>query len=331
MDLTYLNNKVTIGFFPTPLHKLQNLSRKFPDYEIFIKRDDQTGLASGGNKTRKLEYLLWEALQGGCDTILTSGAQQSNHCRQTAAACAMYDMECHLLLGGFEPDRFNGNLLLSELCGANIHFTKEERKGESLGKLDKKLTAAGKKCFVVPYGGSNITGVLGFVNAMKELKNQLITSGDKFDYIFFASSSGGTQAGLHLGKELFDIESKLMPINIDKDDGGVEGLRDKVFNLLQMGKTLFELDKEFELDDINVVGGYDNAGYGTLTDAEKSAIQKLAALEGILVDPVYTGRAFYGMLDILYQKTIPKGAKILFWHTGGFPAVFKYEKELKQN
>lgn len=163
-----LDNKVALGFFPTPLQKLHNLSRNFEGYEIYIKRDDQTGLASGGNKTRKLEYLLKEALDSGANTIITSGAQQSNHCRQTAAACAQLGLECHLLLGGKRPETFEGNLLLSSLLGAEIHFCGTNRKGEQESALKKELETQGKTCYLIPYGGSNLTGALGFVHAMKE-------------------------------------------------------------------------------------------------------------------------------------------------------------------
>lgn len=329
MGIERLNNKLSIGFFPTPLHKLKNISSKFPDYEVFIKRDDQTGLASGGNKTRKLEYLLWDAIDKKCDTIITAGAQQSNHCRQTAAACAMFGLECHLLLGGYEPSKYQGNLLLSEMLGAQIHFAGDERKGEGLVRMENELCELGKKCYVIPYGGSNLVGALGFVNAMKELKHQIMEFEHQFDYIFFASSSGGTQAGMYIGNELYEIGAELIPINIDKEDGGVNGLKEKVLKLLVEGNQQFKFSKAIKHDDIKVNSDYDQPGYGQLSNNEKKAIQELAATEGIVVDPVYTGRAFYGMLDVLRKGLIPKGSKVLFWHTGGFPAVFKYENELK--
>ena len=187
-----LERKVDLGFFPTPLHQLKNLSEEYPDYSIYIKRDDHTGLASGGNKVRKLEYLLHEAIDQGCKRILTAGAQQSNHCRQTAAACAMLGLECHLMIAGHEPENYSGNLLLSKLVGATIHFTGQGKKGGDIQLLKNKLETENKdkKCFVIPLGGSTPIGALGFVNATKELCEQLLEKNMNIDYIFFGSSSG---------------------------------------------------------------------------------------------------------------------------------------------
>lgn len=180
-----LSNKENLGFLPTPFHRLHQLSKKYADYNLFIKRDDQTGLASGGNKTRKLEYLIYDAIKLSCDTVITAGAQQSNHCRQTAAACAVKGLECHLLLGGMPPKIYEGNLLLSHLLGAKIHFTGDNRKGEDIKIVQRTLTEKGRKCYVVPYGGSNFIGVLGYVNAVNELKTQLEQEKINIDYLFF--------------------------------------------------------------------------------------------------------------------------------------------------
>jgi len=324
-----LDHKFDLGFLPTPLHQLKNLSEKYTPYKIFIKRDDQTGLASGGNKTRKLEYLIQEALDNGCDTIITAGAQQSNHCRQTAAACAVAKMKCHLLLGGIEPQNYNGNLLLSHLLGAQIHFTGENRKGENIDTLKQQLELARKKPFVIPYGGSNITGALGFVNAVKELKGQLTAQNLKIDYLFFASSSGGTQAGLTLGNDLHNLNMKLIPIGIDKSETQGMSLEEMVLHIINEGKLLLNIKKEYTLEDVKINNDYNEAGYGVITKNEKDTLKELAKSEGILLDPVYTGRAFYAMLDYLKENKIPSNANVLFWHTGGFPANFYYADELK--
>ena len=324
-----LNNKFDLGFFPTPIQPLKKLSKKYAGHNLFIKRDDNTGLASGGNKTRKLEYLIQQALNEGCEIVITAGAQQSNHCRQTAAACSIAGLECHLMLGGTPPKQYNGNLLLSSLLGANIHFTGENRKGEDIESLKKDLENNGKKCFVIPYGGSNVTGALGFVQAVKELKNQLIEQDLKIDYIFFASSSGGTQAGLTLGIELFGLDTELVPINIDKAEMKEGSLEEVVLRLVKDGAKLLGIDKTYTLGDIPLNKDYDKAGYGVITHKEKVAIHELAREEGIVLDPVYTGRAFYGMLDCLKEKKINPDSNVLFWHTGGLPAIFHYADQLQ--
>tara|TARA_R110002049_G_scaffold2485_2_gene18203 strand:+ start:6179 stop:7156 length:978 start_codon:yes stop_codon:yes gene_type:complete len=323
-----LPKKYTLGFFPTPLERLDNLSKKYPDYNLFIKRDDNTGLASGGNKTRKLQYFIHDVLEKGSDTVITAGAQQSNHCRQTAAACAKAGIECHLLLGGNQPKNYDGNLLLSHLLGANIHFTGDNRKGEDLELLKHKLNKKGKKVYDIPYGGSNLLGAFGFVDAMKELKEQLTDMNLKMDYIFFASSSGGTQAGLKLGIDLYELDISLMPISIDKLGYGDKTLDEAVLELLLEGQRLFRLKKEYSIKDATLIRGYDSKGYGIVTTYELKAIKTLAQSEGILLDPVYSGRAFYGMLDHLNNSKLNKNTNVLFWHTGGLPANFYYSKEL---
>lgn len=329
MNNSMLTNKFNLGFFPTPLQPLNNLSKKYEGYQIFIKRDDHTGLASGGNKTRKIEYLIQDTLDQGCDTILTAGAQQSNHCRQTAAACAIAGIECHLLLGGTEPEQFDGNLLLSHLLGAHIQFTGDNRKGEDLDHIKRELESKGKKCYIIPYGGSNLTGALGFVNAVGELKQQLQEQKLHLDYIFFASSSGGMQAGLMLGIELFQLDVELVPISIDKEEINGQSIQEIVLSLVKQGGELFELNKKFQLKDIPLNCNYDQDGYGNVTEKERFAIKELAHNEGIILDPVYTGRAFYGMLDCLKNKQLKPNAKVLFWHSGGFPATFYFSDKLQ--
>jgi D-cysteine desulfhydrase len=324
-----LDNKFNLGFFPTPLHKLKKLSGKYPKYNIFIKRDDHTGLASGGNKTRKLEYLIKQALDENCDTIITAGAQQSNHCRQTAAACSIANLECHLLLGGEKPEVYEGNLLLSSILGANVHFTGKNRKGEDIEPLKSTLSKQGKRCYIIPYGGSDSIGALGFVNAVKEFKEQLTAQELNIDYIFFASSSGGMQAGLTLGKEIHKLNSELVPISIDKDETKGVSLEEVVLNIINDGFKKLNIDKKIEISEIGLNRDYDKYGYGVVTKNERNAIFELARNEGVLLDPVYTGRAFYGMLDFLNKEKLPPNSNVLFWHTGGLPAMFTSANQLK--
>ena len=323
-----INNRYDLGFFPTPVQPLRRLSEIYSGYNIYIKRDDHTGLASGGNKTRKLEYLIKQAIDEGCDSVITAGAQQSNHCRQTAAACAVAGLGCHLLLGGEKPTKYDGNLLLSSMLGANIHFTGSHRKGEDIQALKNELKEKGVKCFVIPYGGSNFKGALGYVHAVEELKEQLAKRELEIDYVFFPSSSGGMQAGLILGIELYKLDTQLMPINIDKDETHGQPLEKVVLDIVREGAEALELEREYHISDINLIKEYDQAGYGVVTDHERFAIHELARTEGILLDPVYTGRAFYGMLDYLKERRIEPNSTILFWHTGGLPAIFNYGDEL---
>ncbi|MFV9549956.1 1-aminocyclopropane-1-carboxylate deaminase/D-cysteine desulfhydrase [Algibacter sp. PT7-4] len=325
-----LLNKYDLGFFPTPLERLENLSNEYPYYNLFIKRDDNTGLASGGNKTRKLQYFIYDALEKGYDTIITAGAQQSNHCRQTAAACAKAGLECHLLLGGEEPGNYKGNLLLSHLLGANIHFTGDNRKGEDILKLKQDLETQKKNVYEIPYGGSNLLGAFGFVDAIKELKQQVLELNLKIDYVFFASSSGGTQAGLKLGIDLYGLDIKLRPISIDKIGVGDKTLDEAVLEILHQGQKELSIQKEYSIKDAKLIRGYDKPGYAVITQNEKKAIKQLAQKEGILLDPVYSGRAFYGMLDYLEKNKLEKNTNVLFWHTGGLPANFYYSEELKK-
>ena len=322
------DNKYNLGFFPTPLHPLKNLAKLYPDYNIFIKRDDQTGLASGGNKTRKLEYLIKQAIDNGCDTVFTAGAQQSNHCRQTAAACAIAGLECHLIVRGKEPNIYQGNLLLSHILGAKIHFTGNNNKNIDIESFRLNI-APNKKHYVIPFGGSNITGALGFVKAVKELKDQLSKLNLNIDYIFFASASGGTQAGLILGLELYQLETTLIPIKIDKDETNGLEFEEAVLKIVLDGKELLKMNRKYTIEDISLNRNYNQAAYGVLTDNERIAINTLAKNEGILLDPVYTGRAFYGMLSLLKEKKLKAKSNILFWHTGGLPALFDYASGLK--
>jgi len=321
-------NKYNLGFFPTPLHTLKNVSNKYSDYTIYIKRDDQTGLASGGNKTRKLEYLIKEAIDTNCNVVFTAGAQQSNHCRQTAAACAVAGLECHIIVKGNEPEQYQGNLLLSHLLGAKIHFTSNYNKEIDFNCHISALEKS-KKAYVIPIGGSNITGTLGYVEAMKELKLQLEEQHVKIDYLFFPSSSGGTQAGIMLGMQLYNLDFELIPIKIDKDTNEKGELAEVVLDLVKEGEALLNLDTNYTLSDIPLNRNYNEAEYGVLTKNEITAINELALKEGVLLDPVYTGRAFFGMLDCLRNKKIKENSTVLFWHTGGLPALFDYANGLK--
>lgn len=312
--------KTSLGFFPTPLVELTRLSKTLGGPQIFMKRDDQTGLALGGNKTRKLEYLLGDAIERGCDTIITAGATQSNHCRQTAAAAAKLGMECHLVLGGAAPDRPSGNLLLDQLFGCRIHWSGDHRKGEDLPKLSARLEAAGKTPYIVPYGGSNELGAFAFVEAARELEAQ--HGGLSFSHVIFASSSGGTQAGLVLGKKILQQHHDLIGIQIDKETTGQNPLDLQIVALANRTADRLGLGLSVTAQDILLNSHYLGRGYAVIGALERDAIALTARTEGILLDPVYTGRAMGGLIDMVRNKELGKQDRVLFWHTGGTPALF---------
>ncbi len=318
-----------LGFFPTPVHELANLGRALKGPRMFIKRDDQTGLAFGGNKTRKLEYILGRALAEGADTLITAGAAQSNHCRQTAAAAASLQMPCHLALGGSAPETANGNLLLDQLLGAKIHWTGDHRKGEDIPRIEQQLRNEGRKPFIVPYGGSNELGATGFVEALCELDSQTFAIQIDFDHIVFASSSGGTHAGLMVGKKLLNKNYRVTGIAIDKVGSADKSMPQLIMDLAKTTAKHLEISCQFSENDLILNENYTGAGYGVIGEAEKEAVNMLAKYEGILLDPVYTGRAMAGLIDLIRKGEFKQDEFVLFWHTGGAPALFANAEELK--
>lgn len=318
-----------LGYLPTPLMRMRNLEKIFCGPRIFIKRDDQTGLSLGGNKTRKLEFLIGDALYRGADCIISAGAAQSNHCRQTAAAAATCGLECHLALGGDPPQVYRGNLLLDSLFGAHIHWSGEMRKGENISAIAKKLLHQGKTPYIIPYGGSNSTGALGFVAAMGELEKQLYDNRCVIDHIIFASSSGGTHSGMMVGKQILQAEYNLIGINIDKDEVFGMQLGEYIKKLANETAKNLAIPHTFQLREVKLIDSYLGEGYGIIGDLEREAIALTARHEGILVDPVYTGRAIGAMLDMIRRGNFGEEESVLFWHTGGSPALFAYDNELQ--
>jgi L-cysteate sulfo-lyase len=317
-----------LGFFPTPLTALGKLSAFLGGPKIFIKRDDHTGLALGGNKTRKLEFLLGEALVSECDAVVTAGAMQSNHCRQTAAAAAALGLPCHLVLGGEPPVRPDGNLLLDMLLGATLHWSGAHRKGERIPEVVAQLRAKGANPYVIPYGGSNAVGALGFVEAAFELKHQSAALEVTFDHIVFASSSGGTHAGLMVGRDLAGIEAELIGIEIDKPQEGGISFAQHVAQLANETAEKLGMSSRYSESQVLLKRDYVGAGYGVIGDPEREAILLMARREGILLDPVYTGRAMAGLMGMIRRRELGADGNVLFWHTGGAPALFPYSAEL---
>jgi L-cysteate sulfo-lyase len=320
--------RCSLGFFPTPLMKLSRLTERLSGPRILMKRDDQTGLALGGNKTRKLEFLVGEAFAHGCDMLITGGAAQSNHCRQTAAAAAACGLACHLVLGGEPPSVPEGNLLLDQLFGAIIHWTGELRKGERIPEIAESLRSAGRKPYIVPYGGSNTTGAAGFVEAVRELTEQLSQLGESITHIVFASSSGGTQAGLTVGARLFGLDCRLIGIGIDKGASGDVPFAEHVLRLANATAERLGVSDRFSASELTIREDYLGDGYGVVGELERHAVRIVAQTEGILLDPVYTGRAMGGLIDMIQRGELSREHSVLFWHTGGTPALFPYARDL---
>ena len=301
---------------PTPIEELPRLSKALGGSKILVKRDDQTGLAFGGNKTRKLEFLVAEALEQGAKTLITGGALQSNHCRQTAAAAARFGLDCILVLNGEAPEKPTANLLLDQLFGAEIVTIADRAyRDQTLQATYDKAVTDGRKPYLVTYGGSSPTGALGYAFAVKEFMEQNVHA----DWIVFGTSSGGTHAGLVLGQRLFGFKGKVLGISIDEPE---EWLKTRVSALASDGSEKLGERIDFMHDDVLANAEYCRAGYGVLTDAEREAVKLFAQHEGLLLDPVYTGRAAAGMIDLIRKGFFKRDETILFWHTGGQPALF---------
>lgn len=301
---------------PTPIDELPRLSQSLGGPELLVKRDDQTGLALGGNKTRKLEYLLGDAIAQQADLVLSTGAAQSNHCRQTAAAAARCGLNCTLVLVGPEPEMPSANYFLDLLLGANIVWTEKSSRDLTLERTFLEAGKSGLKPYLIPYGGSNAIGAYAYYQAYQELLSQL--EGALPDWIVFASSSGGTQAGLFLGNQVFG-GPRVLGISVDEPE---ERLRDTVARI--SGDLIDKLGLETEIDpgEIHVNAEYTGAGYGIMNERDREAIRLFADQEGILLDPVYTGRAAGGLLDLIRKGFFEKKDRVLFWHTGGTPGLF---------
>src|SRR6058998_1469228 len=308
--------RLNFAHLPTPTEALPRLSEVLGGPRLLIKRDDQTGLAFGGNKTRKLEFLLAEARDQGAKTLISGGALQSNHCRQTAAAAARFGFKCILVLSGAEAQHASGNLLLDQLFGAEIVYVADRKdRDRILQETFDRATKEGRKPYLVPYGGSNSTGALGYAFAMKELIDQNISA----DWIIFASSSGGTQAGLLTGQRIFRFNGEILGISVDESE---EWLKNEVSKLASATSEKLGDRITFTPADVLVNADYCNPGYGVVTEREREAIRLFAQHEGLLLDPVYTGRAAAGMIDLIRKGFFKNNETVLFLHTGGQPALF---------
>lgn len=319
--------RVFLAHLPTPLERLDRLSRELGGPEIWIKRDDCTGLSTGGNKTRKLEFLMAEAQEQGADMVITHGATQSNHARQTAAFAAKMGMKCHILLedrtGSNDPNyNGNGNVLLDHLHGA---VTEKRAPGLDMNAEIEVLADVfrkdGRTVYTIPGGGSNPTGALGYVNCAFELVGQANDRGLRIDHIVTATGSAGTQAGLIVGLKAINAGIPLLGFGVRAPKAKQE---ENVF--LLAGRTAEKLGCPGVVQRHDVVADTDyvGKGYGIPGTDTIEAIRMFAELEGILLDPVYSGKGAAGLIDYCRKGRFKKGERVVFVHTGGSAALFGY-------
>lgn len=319
--------RIRLGHGPTPLEPMENLTRRLGGPRLWIKRDDCTGLSTGGNKTRKLEYLMADARARGADVVITQGATQSNHARQTAAACAKLGLACRILLEdrtGYTDDayRMSGNVLMDKLHGATV----ERRPGGAdmqaeMEAVAERLRREGRKPYVIPGGGSNPVGALGYVTAALELVQQAADMGLRVDHLVHATGSAGTQAGLVAG--LVALNSGIPVLGI-----GVRAPRERQeANVLALAERTAEhlgLPGIVRAEHVVANCDYVGQGYGIPTEGMVKAVRLVAETEGVLLDPVYSGKGMAGLIDLVGKGFFPEDSNVVFLHTGGQAGLFGY-------
>lgn len=318
---------------PTPLQEMPRLRKALGQNapRLLIKRDDQTGLATGGNKTRKLEFSIADALHQGADTVVTAGAGQSNHCRQTSAAAVLAGLRSVLVLSGqiVPREKWTGNLLLDALLGAEVRWAGDRELNTALEEEVEKLRAEGRKPYLIPIGASNKVGALGYVAAMEELAQQIKTSGQRIDRIVITTGSGGTQSGLLVGAKALGLDVRIEGMFCSAAERRPEFL-ERLKALAHETAAHLGANVKFTDDDFivhNTAGGHD---YAVITDQEQKMIRLLARTEAIIVDTSYTSRALAGLVEQIEAGRYDPDETILLWHTGGTTGLFARAAELMQ-
>ncbi|HAI20315.1 MAG TPA: D-cysteine desulfhydrase family protein [Clostridiales bacterium UBA8153] len=312
--------RVRLAHLPTPLEETVNLRRALGGGpRLFFKRDDATGLALGGNKARKLEFLVADALAKGADTLITTGGAQSNHARMTAAAANRFGLKTVLVLTGSGAAPRQGNLLMDHVLGAEVRFTTGEA-AAAMEEVAAGLSAQGKRPYIIPIGGSHPMGALGYVACVQELAAQAFSTGVRVDHIVMATGSGGTQAGLELGVRLFHL-GQVTGISVSREKSA---LASRVADIAQGAVSLLGMDLALDPAGIRVFDEYIGEGYAKVTPEGLSSIGLVARTEGVILDPVYTGKAMAGMLDLWAKGAFGPDETVVFLHTGGVPSLFAY-------
>jgi D-cysteine desulfhydrase family pyridoxal phosphate-dependent enzyme len=316
---------------PTPLEELPRFSEALGGPRILMKRDDLTGLALGGNKARKLEFVLGEAVAHRADTIITCGAAQSNHARMTAAGAARLGMRAHLVLGPGEHEDVQGNILLDRMLGAEIHWVDTndvDAQWATMEAIAREAEAEGRRPFIIPRGGASPSGGAAYANCILEMSQQLNDMGVGADWLFLASGTGATQAGLVVGARWMTPRPfRVVGISVSRTS---ENMRTLVAHHANEAASLLGAPFSFGPDDVLVHDEYIGSGYGKPTDGGMEATRLMARTEGILLDPVYSAKGVAGMVDLVRRGVVGRDETVVFLHTGGQPAIFAYDRELKE-
>lgn len=315
-------DSIKLAQVPTPIFKLERISKIFEGPQIFIKRDDYSGMATTGNKIRKLEFLLAEALAQNCDYVITCGGVHSNHARATAVAAAKIGIKSHLVLRNGISKDLEANPLLNRLVGAETEYiTTEEYQsvGEIMARVAENLKVKGHRPYIIPEGGSNELGSLGYVKAAEEIAHQLKTMKLKIHHIVVPVGSGGTYAGMLMGKFLYDLTAQIHGINVCDN---AEFFINKIQGIVKTANKRFNLNLTISKSDIRIIDGYVGKGYGLSSQEEIDTIKRVAQAEGIILDPVYTGKTFYGLHDQIRAGKFRSDENVLFIHTGGIFGLF---------
>ena len=316
-----LPRPVLVGQYPTPLHDLPWLSSRI-GRRVVVKRDDLSGLALGGNKARKLGYLIADALNQGCDTLLSVGFVQSNNVVQSAAAATQFGLRSIVCLDGTRPGTVRGNVLLGEIYGVEFVYTEGRPVAAVYGELEARVRSEGRRPYVLPPGGSTPVGIRGFVDAVEEVRSQVLSLGLRVDTIVLPTGTGGTQAGLVLGALAAGWEVSILGISTGKSAGEMEMSMAQMIGgtASYLGLDVPPADARLRVDD-----RFYGAGYAKPDSSDFEAIRLLARGDGLLCDPVYNGRAMKGLLRLAEMGRLPGKGDLIYWHTGGAPALFAFD------
>ncbi len=317
-----LPERHALAHLPTPIEKLERLSQFWEGPEIYIKRDDLTGIGKTGNKVRKLEFLVAEALREGAQLLITCGGLQSNHARATALAATKVGLKSHLVLRDSAGSDIDGNLFIDRLVGAEVtSITPQEfeQVDDIMHRLADDYAKHGVKAYVIPEGGSTALGALGYVVAVEEVSQQMKALHVEFDHFVSAVGSGGTLAGMLLGKSAYGLKAQIHGINVCDD---APHFQERVSSIIRDAKRRFGFEISLQKKDIDIIDGYVGKGYGLSRQEEIELIKLVARTEGIILDPVYTAKAMFGLRDQIRKGRFAKQEKVLFWHTGGIFGLF---------